>query len=150
MARPRRIRRSKKRTGPEAATAMKPASTSHPIGWRNRYTRYSASTASTTTATIRAVVAMIAAEREPGSGPSSAAAGCGMSLIAPLFDDRDWFASRDRRDGHRLARHEPAARGHLGHDLDAARQARGVGHDRGQDGCLTPERQERVAVRAVV
>src|SRR3954447_4596393 len=65
---------------------MKPASTSHPIGWRSRYTRYSASTASTTTPTIRAVVAKIAAEREPGAGPSSAAAGCGMSLIAALFD----------------------------------------------------------------
>src|SRR3954454_194896 len=48
--------------------------------------RYSASTAITTTATIRAVVAMIAAERVPGSGASSAAAGCAVSLIAALFD----------------------------------------------------------------
>src|SRR3954447_9999283 len=41
----------------------------------------------TTTATTRTVTPMIAAEREPGAGPSSAAAGCGMSLIAALFDD---------------------------------------------------------------
>src|SRR3954470_13004484 len=55
---------------------------------------YSARTATTTTATTRPVAAMIAAEREPGSGPSSAAAGCGMSLIAPLFDGAHRFASR--------------------------------------------------------
>src|SRR3954451_5874650 len=108
--------------------------------------RYSASTANTTTATTRPVVAMIAAEREPGSGPSSATAGCGMSLIAPLFDDPYRFASRDRG----LARDEPAASGRLGHDLEAALDARRIGHDRRQDRCAAAERGERVAVRGVV
>src|SRR3954470_10043168 len=112
--------------------------------------RYSARTAITTTATTRPVVAMIAAEREPGSGPSSATAGCGMSLIAPLFDDPYRFASRDRGHAHRLASHEPAASGRLGHDLEAARDARRIGHDRRQDRCAAAERDERVAVRAVV